>query len=165
MARSVDSAEGVYLVPAFVGLGAPYWDPYARGTLLGLTRGTTAAHMARAALEAVADQTAEVLKAMQQDTGTPLTELRVDGGSTNHLTMQFQADLLGVSVIRPQVTETTALGAAFLAGLAVGVWRSPADLTRQWQGVRAWPLGRRTRGAHAALAPRGGAQPGVEGPE
>jgi len=134
LARSVDSAGGVYLVPAFVGLGAPYWDSYARGTIVGLTRGSTAAHIARAALEAVAYQSAEVLEAMKQDTGTALTELRVDGGgSTNDLTMQFQADLLGVPVIRPQVTETTALGAAFLAGLAVGVWPEPGDLIRQWQ--------------------------------
>jgi glycerol kinase len=134
LAGSVESSEGVFLVPAFVGLGAPYWDSYARGTMVGLTRGTTSAHIARAALEAVAYQSAELLTAMQQDSGTPLGELRVDGGaSTNNLMMQFQADILGVPVVRPKVTETTALGAAYLAGLAVGFWSGPEELTRQWQ--------------------------------
>ena len=123
LARSVPDSGGVYLVPAFVGLGAPYWDPYARATLLGMTRGTTGAHIARAALEAVAFQSAELLLAMQKDSGAAVSELRVDGGgSTNDLMMQFQADLLGVPVVRPRITETTALGAAYLAGLAVGYW-------------------------------------------
>ncbi|GAA5512793.1 glycerol kinase [Deinococcus carri] len=134
LATSVDSSEGVFLVPAFVGLGAPYWDSYARGTIVGLTRGTTSAHIARAALEAIAYQSAELLTAMQQDSGAPLTELRVDGGaSNNNLMMQFQADILGVPVVRPKVTETTALGAAYLAGLAVGYWAGPEAITEQWQ--------------------------------
>ncbi|GGR92317.1 glycerol kinase GlpK [Deinococcus sedimenti] len=134
LARSVSSSEGVMFVPAFVGLGAPYWDPYARGTLIGLTRGTTKAHVARAALESVAFQSAELLEAMQKDAGQPLRELRVDGGaSTNDLMMQFQADILGVPVVRPQVTETTALGAAYLAGLAVGFWGSADEIAAQWQ--------------------------------
>jgi glycerol kinase len=120
-------------VPAFVGLGAPHWDPYARGTLLGITRGTTAAHLARAALEAMAYQTRDVLEAMEKDSGIKLSELRVDGGaSVNHLLMQFQADVLGVPVRRPVVAETTALGAAYLAGLAVGYWGDPAEITRNW---------------------------------
>ncbi|AAF11475.1 glycerol kinase GlpK [Deinococcus radiodurans] len=134
LARTVDSSEGVMLVPAFVGLGAPYWDAYARGTMVGITRGTTKAHIARAALEAVAYQSAELLEAMQKDSGVELKELRVDGGaSTNDLMMQFQADILGVPVIRPKVTETTALGAAYLAGLAVGYWKSTDDIAHQWQ--------------------------------
>jgi glycerol kinase len=110
-------------VPAFTGLGAPHWDPYARGTITGITRGTTAAHIARAALESIAFQVTDLLRAMEHDAGIALTELRVDGGATvNNLLMQFQADLLGVPVVRPKVTETTALGAAYLAGLAAGVW-------------------------------------------
>ncbi|WP_034388730.1 glycerol kinase GlpK [Deinococcus sp. YIM 77859] len=134
LASSVASTEGVFLVPAFVGLGAPYWDSYARGTLVGLTRGTTHAHIARAALESVAYQSAELLQAMQQDSGAPLRELRVDGGaSNNNLMMQFQADILGVPVVRPRITETTALGAAYLAGLAVGYWQGTADIAQQWQ--------------------------------
>ncbi|ACO47677.1 glycerol kinase GlpK [Deinococcus deserti] len=134
LATSVDSSEGVFLVPAFVGLGAPYWDSYARGTMVGLTRGTTKAHIARAALESIAYQSAELLEAMGQDSGAPLRELRVDGGaSTNNLLMQFQADILGVPVVRPKVTETTALGAAYLAGLAVGYWQGTEEITRQWQ--------------------------------
>ncbi|GGK17212.1 glycerol kinase [Deinococcus malanensis] len=134
LATSVDSSEGVFLVPAFVGLGAPYWDSYARGTMVGLTRGTTSAHIARAALESIAFQSAELLEAMGQDSGAPLKELRVDGGaSRNNLMMQFQADLLGVPVVRPRVTETTALGAAYLAGLAVGFWQSTGEITRLWQ--------------------------------
>ncbi|MDP9766608.1 glycerol kinase GlpK [Deinococcus enclensis] len=134
LAASVESSEGVFLVPAFVGLGAPYWDSYARGTMVGLTRGTTSAHIVRAALESIAYQSAELLTAMQQDSSTPLLELRVDGGaSTNDLLMQFQADILGVPVVRPQVTETTALGAAYLAGLAVGYWSGPEEINRQWQ--------------------------------
>ncbi|THF86977.1 glycerol kinase GlpK [Deinococcus sp. KSM4-11] len=137
LAARVPDSGGVVLVPAFVGLGAPYWDPYARGTMVGLTRGTTAAHLARAALESVAFQSAELLEAMQQDaasTGATLTELRVDGGgSSNDAMMQFQADILGVPVVRPQVTETTALGAAFLAGLAVGFWADETELKSLWR--------------------------------
>jgi glycerol kinase len=134
LAARVPDSGGVYLVPAFVGLGAPYWDPYARGTIVGMTRGTTAAHIARAALESVAFQSAELLDAMQQDSTTPLQELRVDGGgSTNDAMMQFQADILGVPVIRPKVTETTALGAAYLAGLAVGFWSGQDELRTLWQ--------------------------------
>ena len=134
LARSVDSTDGVFLVPAFVGLGAPYWDADARGTLVGMTRGTTRAHIARAALEAIAYQTKDVLNAMEQDCGQSLDILRVDGGATaNSLLMQFQSDLLGVSVQRPVVGETTALGAAYLAGLATGVWQSPADVSANWQ--------------------------------
>lgn len=149
LAAQVPDSGGVVLVPAFVGLGAPYWDPYARGTIVGLTRGTTAAHLARAALESVAFQSAELLDAMQQDTtqhnikgaGIQLQELRVDGGgSTNDAMMQFQADLLGVPVVRPRITETTALGAAYLAGLAVGFWSSPDELRGLWQvGARFEP--------------------------
>jgi glycerol kinase len=134
LARSVDSTDGVYLVPAFVGLGAPYWDADARGTLVGMTRGTTRAHIARAALEAIAYQTKDVLDAMEQDCGQSLDILRVDGGATvNSLLMQFQSDLLGVAVQRPVVGETTALGAAYLAGLATGVWESQADVSTNWQ--------------------------------
>jgi glycerol kinase len=124
----------VFFVPAFTGLGSPHWDAYARGTMVGLTRGTTRAHIARAALEAIAFQSAELLIAMQRDAGHPLVELRVDGGATaNNLLMQFQADLLGVPVVRPKVTETTALGAAYLAGLATGFWESTEELARNWQ--------------------------------
>lgn len=134
LARSVDSTDGVFLVPAFVGLGAPYWDADARGTLVGMTRGTTRAHIARAALEAIAYQTKDVLNAMEQDCGQSLDILRVDGGATaNFLLMQFQSDLLGVSVQRPVVGETTALGAAYLAGLSTGVWESQADVSSNWQ--------------------------------
>ncbi|KQR27760.1 glycerol kinase GlpK [Deinococcus sp. Leaf326] len=137
LASSVDSTDGVMLVPAFVGLGAPYWDSYARGTIVGMTRGTTHAHIARAALEAIAFQSAELLEAMQKDSGSPLKELRVDGGaSNNNLMMQFQADILGVPVVRPKVTETTALGAAYLAGLAVGFWQSEQEIAAQWQEER-----------------------------
>jgi glycerol kinase len=133
LARSVTDNGGVYFVPAFVGLGAPYWDSAARGLLIGLTRGTTRAHLARAALEAMAYQTRDVLSAMQQDSGTPLAALRVDGGATaNRWLLQFQADVLGVPVHRPVVQETTALGAAYLAGLAVGYWSNLADLEANW---------------------------------
>ncbi len=129
LAASVPDTGGVGLVPAFTGLGAPYWDPYARGTIVGLTRGSTRAHIARAALESIALQSADVLLAMQADAGRPLLELKVDGGaSRNDLLMQFQADVLGVPVVRPLVTETTALGAAFLAGLGAGFWASEAEL-------------------------------------
>jgi glycerol kinase len=133
----VPDAGGVYFVPAFAGLGAPHWDAFARGTLLGLTRGTTKAHLARAALEAIAFQNYDVLDAMQRDAGRPLRELRVDGGaSANGLLMQFQADLLGVPVVRPKVTETTALGAANLAGLAIGLWPEATALAAHWQMER-----------------------------
>ncbi|MEL6490053.1 MAG: glycerol kinase GlpK [Cyanobacteria bacterium J06621_3] len=134
LANSVTDADGVYLVPAFVGLGAPYWNSYARGTITGLSRGSTAAHIARAALESIAFQTADVLDAMRQDSAIDILELRVDGGaSRNDLLMQFQADLLGIPVVRPSVTETTALGAAYLAGLAVGYWKNQQELVQLWQ--------------------------------
>jgi len=134
LASSVPHTDGVYFVPAFAGLGAPHWDQYARGTLVGLTRGTTKAHIARAALESIALQVMDVLKAMEADAKIKLKELRVDGGaSANDLLMQLQANLLGVPVVRPRVSETTALGAAYLAGLAVGYWKSQADIARQWQ--------------------------------
>jgi len=134
LAASVPDNGGVYLVPAFAGLGAPHWDPYARGALFGLTRGSGAGHIARATLESIAFQTADLLDAMQQDSGIPLAELRVDGGATsNDMLMQFQADLLGVPVVRPRVRETTALGAAYLAGLAVGYWRDRGEVGRLWQ--------------------------------
>lgn len=137
LAASVPDAGGVYLVPAFTGLGSPHWDAYARGAMVGLSRGTTRAHIARAALESIAFQSAEVLAAMQRDARQPLVELRVDGGATaNDLLMQFQADLLGVPVVRPQVTETTALGAACLAGLAVGFWGSTAEVAANWRADR-----------------------------
>src|SRR5947207_555801 len=134
LAAGVTDTGGVYLVPAFAGLGAPHWDQYARGTIVGLTRGTTKAHIARAALEGIALQVMDVLKAMEADAGIKLKELRVDGGaSANDLLMQLQADLLNVPVVRPKVSETTALGAAYLAGLAVGYWKSQADIARQWR--------------------------------
>ncbi|MBS1708820.1 MAG: glycerol kinase GlpK [Armatimonadetes bacterium] len=137
LAASVDDNGGVYMVPAFVGLGAPHWDSYARGSVHGLTRGSTKAHLARAALESVAFQSADVLAAMERDAGLRLHELRVDGGAaTNDLLMQFQADILGVPVVRPQVTETTALGAAYLAGLAIGFWRDEAEIAGQWKEDR-----------------------------
>ena len=134
LAASVLDAGDVYLVPAFTGLGAPYWDPNARGTIVGLTRGTTKAHLARAALESIAFQSAELLEAMQKDSGQSLMELRVDGGAAaNDLLMQFQADLLGVPVVRPKVLETTALGAAYLAGLTVDLWKSRDELATHWK--------------------------------
>jgi glycerol kinase len=134
LAGSVPDSGGVYLVPAFAGLGAPHWDPYARGTIVGITRGTTAAHIARAAVESIAFQVADLLEAVQDDSGIPLAELRVDGGAAvNDAMLQLQADLLSVPVVRPKVTETTALGAAYLAGLAVGVWDSEATVSKQWQ--------------------------------
>jgi glycerol kinase len=135
-ARANDNG-GVYFVPAFVGLGAPYWDPYARGAIVGLTRGSTSEHIARAALEAMAFQTADVVRAMEADSSVALAELRVDGGAaTNDLTMQFQADMLGVDVVRPRITETTALGAAYLAGLATGVWENAEDVAAHWHEQR-----------------------------
>jgi len=137
LAASVPDAGGVMFVPAFTGLGAPYWQPDARGTIAGLTRGSTVAHIARAALESIAFQSAALLGAMGRDAGAPITELRVDGGAcANDLLMQFQADLLGIPVVRPKVIETTALGAACLAGLACGVYTSTAELSRQWRAER-----------------------------
>jgi glycerol kinase len=134
LAASVPDNGGVYLVPAFAGLGAPHWDPYARGTIVGITRGISSGHLARAALESIAYQVADLLDAMAADCGITVTELRVDGGAaTNNMLMQFQADLLGVPVVRPAVTETTALGAAYLAGLAVGYWPSLDAITGQWR--------------------------------
>ena len=134
LSASVPDTGGVYLVPAFAGLGAPHWDAYARGTLVGMTRGTTAAHIARAALEGIALQVMDILKAMEADAGIKLKELRVDGGaSVNNLLMQMQCDLLGVPVVRPKVNETTALGAACLAGLAVGYWKNLPDIAKHWQ--------------------------------
>lgn len=134
LATSVESTDGVYLVPAFVGLGAPYWDDKARASILGLTRGTTRAHITRAALESIAYQTRDVLNAMQIDSGINLAELKVDGGAVkNNYLMQFQSDILGVPVERPVVQETTALGAAFLSGLAVGYWTSTDDVTNNWK--------------------------------
>ncbi len=139
LATTVADNGGVYFVPALVGLGAPYWDSYARGTIVGITRGTTAGHIARAALESMAHQTRDVLDAMQNDAGIRLRGLKVDGGaSVNNLLMQFQADLLGVEVRRPVISETTALGAAYLAGLATGVWHDLADLARHWTLDRAF---------------------------
>lgn len=133
LAASVPDRGGVFFVPAFVGLGAPYWDPYARGTIVGIDRGTTAGHLARAAVESMAFQSRDVLEAMQKDSGIKLAELRVDGGAAcNNLLMQFQADLLGTRVLRPVVNETTALGAAYLAGLAVGVWNGLDDVAKCW---------------------------------
>jgi glycerol kinase len=137
LAASVDDTGDVYLVPAFAGLGTPDWDGHARGTLVGMTRGTTRAHIARAALEAIALQTADVFDAMAADSGIELKELRVDGGaSRNDLLMQMQADFLGVPVVRPRITETTALGAACLAGLATGYWQGPQELAARWSADR-----------------------------
>jgi glycerol kinase len=133
LAGKVTDTEGVYMVPAFVGLGAPYWDQYARGLIIGLTRGSTIEHIARATVDSMAYQTREVLEAMQADSGVTLKELKVDGGAVvNNDLMQFQADILGVAVERPQVAETTALGAAYLAGLAVGFWKDTGDVTSNW---------------------------------
>jgi glycerol kinase len=137
LARTVPDSGGIYMIPAFTGLGAPHWDQYARGTIVGITRGTTAAHFARAALESIAYQVADVLEAMEKDSGIELGELRVDGGAAaNDLLLQIQADVLGVPVVRPRVFETTALGAAYLAGLAVGFWGSQDELAEQWQKDR-----------------------------
>jgi glycerol kinase len=154
LAASVPDNGGVYLVPAFAGLGAPHWDPYARGTLIGITRGTSAAHIARAALESIAYQVADLLDAMGADAGIPLKELRVDGGAaTNNMLMQCQADLLGVPVVRPSVTETTALGAAYLAGIAVGFWKSADEVSGQWKVDRRFEPAM-SRPAAAALRER-----------
>ncbi len=137
LAASVPDTQGVFFVPAFAGLGAPHWDAHARGAIVGLTRGTTAAHVARAALESIAFQSADLMSAMQSDTGTTPPALRVDGGATaNDLLMQFQADILGIPVVRPRILETTALGAAYLAGLAAGVWPGPADIAARWVAER-----------------------------
>jgi glycerol kinase len=164
LASSVPDNGDVYLVPAFAGLGAPHWDPYARGVVVGLTRGATAAHIARAAVESIAFQSADLLDAMQADTGIPVAELRVDGGAArNDLLMQFQSDLIGVPVVRPRITETTALGVAYLAGLAVGYWKSADEIATQWRVERrfepimaATRVGElRTRWAHALERAKG----------
>lgn len=137
LASSVPDSGGVYFVPALTGLAAPYWDQYARGTIVGITRGTTRAHIARAALDGIAFQTYDIAQAMARDLGAPLTELKVDGGaSRNNLLMQFQSNLLGIPVVRPKITETTALGAAYLAGLAVGFWKDIDEIKSQWQVER-----------------------------
>ena len=154
LAASVPDNGGVYFVPALTGMGAPYWDQDARGTICGLTRGATAAHIARAALEGIAFQTLDIVSAMEKDAGVKLSELKVDGGaSRNNLLMQFQADVLGASVIRPKVTETTAMGAAYLAGLAVGYWGSTDEIRRQWQVDKAFtPSGQDVSGFKAGWA-------------
>ena len=137
LAASVPDTDGVMLVPAFAGLGTPHWDADARGLIAGLTRGTTKAHLARAALEGIAFQVADVMSVMEQDAGRPITAMRVDGGaSANNLLMQMQADFVQRDVIRPQVTETTALGAAYLAGLAVGFWGNADQIATQWSADR-----------------------------
>ena len=137
LATSLDDNDGVYFVPALTGLGAPHWDQNARGAFFGITRGTTIAHMTRAALEAIAYQVHDVLKAMEKDSGKPTQELRVDGGATaNNFLMQFQADLLDCEIKRPKIIETTAIGAAFLAGLAVGFWKSQDELQSLWESDR-----------------------------
>jgi glycerol kinase len=134
LASQVNDTDGVYLVPAFAGLGAPYWNQHARGTIVGITRGTSSAHIARAALESIAFQSYDLLKAMEADAGIPIAELRVDGGAThNNLLMQFQSDIVNTQVIRPTMVETTALGAAYLAGLAVGFWKDIEELRSKWQ--------------------------------
>ena len=139
MARSVADTGGVYLVPAFVGLGAPYWDSEARGTVVGITRGTTRAHFVRSALEAIAYESRDLLDAMEKDSGRALASIKADGGaSANSFLMQFQADITGRSVVLPEVAETTALGAAYLAGLAVGYWASLDDVKRNWRRRRAF---------------------------
>ena len=160
LAASVPDTGDVYLVPAFAGLGAPQWDAAARGTIVGLTRGSNRAHLARAALESIAFQTADLIEAMQQDCGQTLAELRVDGGAArNDLLLQFQADLLGVPVLRPINTETTAFGAAALAGLGVGLWQSEAELASLWHLERRFEprMGRPEPRAPGALAPGRGA--------
>ena len=139
LASTVPDSGGVYFVPALTGLAAPYWDQYARGTIVGITRGTTRAHIARAALDGIAFQTYDIAQAMAKDMEAPLTELKVDGGaSRNNLLMQYQSNLLGIKVVRPKITETTALGAAYLAGLAVGFWKDIDEIKNQWQGERSF---------------------------
>jgi glycerol kinase len=134
LAREVDDNGGVYFVPAFTGLGAPHWDQYARGTITGLTRGANQCHIARAAIESMAYQVADIIDAMEADSGIETTELRADGGAAaNNLLLQFQADILDLPVVRPRTLETTALGAAYLAGLAVDYWKSPAAIRDQWE--------------------------------
>jgi glycerol kinase len=153
LAAGVPDNGGVYLVPAFAGLGAPHWDAYARGLLAGVTRGTTAAHVARAALEGIAYQVRDVIEAMQRDAGIRLRELRVDGGAcANNLLMQFQADLLGTPVVRPRVAETTALGAAYLAGLATGFWKDRREIAAQWQADRRFEPSMKARTRKALVA-------------
>ena len=142
LALKVTGSDGVYVVPAFAGLGAPHWNQHARGTIVGMTRGTTSAHLARAAIESIAYQTMDVLKAMEADSGIAIKELRVDGGATaNNLLMQFQSDMLNTKVIRPRIIETTALGAAYLAGLAVGYWENMEEIQKQWQIDRVFEPG------------------------
>jgi glycerol kinase len=137
LASTVPDNGGVYFVPALTGMGAPYWDQYAHGVICGITRGTTAAHIALAALQGIAFQTMDIVQAMERDAGVPLAELKVDGGaSRNNLMMQFQADILDANVVRPVITETTALGACYLAGLAVGYWGSLNEIKAQWQVER-----------------------------
>jgi glycerol kinase len=139
LAASVPDTGGIYVVPAFTGLGSPWWDPYARGTIVGITRGTTRAHLARAIVEAMALQTADVVDAVTRATGTSLTEMRVDGGaSVMDVLCQFQADVLGVPVRRAAIQETTALGAAYLAGIAEGVWASPDEVNAQWSAEQSF---------------------------
>ena len=154
LASTVEDNGGVYFVPALTGMGAPYWDQYAHGVICGITRGTTAAHIARAALEGIAFQTMDIVHAMEKDAGVPLAELKVDGGaSRNNLMMQFQADILGAKVVRPVVTETTAMGAAYLAGLAVGYWSSLDEIKAQWQVERCFtPTGADMTGVKAGWA-------------
>jgi glycerol kinase len=159
LAAKVKNSEGVYFVPAFAGLGAPHWNQHARGTLVGITRGSTSAHIARAALDSIAFQTLEVLQAMQKDSGIDIRELRVDGGATvNNQLMQFQSDLLQAKVVRPKITETTALGAAYLAGLAVGYWSGIEEVKQQWQVDRTFSpqlkgeeIGSQIKGWHRAV--------------
>ena len=139
LATGVPDNGGVYFVPALTGLGAPHWDQYAKGSIYGITRGTTAGHIARAAIEGIAFQTMDIVAAMEKDAGIRIKELKVDGGaSRNNLMMQFQADILGTEVIRPKTTETTALGAAYLAGLAIGYWDSITHIKSQWQSDRSF---------------------------
>ena len=152
LASKVKDSEGVYFVPAFAGLGAPHWNQHARGTLVGITRGSTSAHIARAALDSIAYQTLEVLLAMQKDSGIDIRELRVDGGATvNNLLMQFQADLLQAKVVRPKITETTALGAAYLAGLAVNYWSDIREVKQQWQMDRTFSPQIKSEATHSLI--------------
>lgn len=153
LAAQVSDTDGVYLVPAFAGLGAPHWNQYARGTLFGLTRGSNTAHIARAALDSIAYQTYDVLKAMEADAGISIAELRVDGGATvNNQLMQFQSDILNTTVIRPKITETTALGAAYLAGLAVGFWKNQQEIQEQWQADRKFSPAMEEANRHTLVA-------------
>lgn len=153
LAAQVSDTDGVYLVPAFAGLGAPHWNQYARGTLFGLTRGSNTAHIARAALDSIAYQTYDVLKAMEADAGISIAELRVDGGATvNNQLMQFQSDILNTTVVRPKITETTALGAAYLAGLAVGFWKNQQEIQEQWQADRKFSPAMEEANRHTLVA-------------